>query len=285
MGDVGRREGLVRTHEQIGCHCKFGLVGDVGRGDSPSDIEVGLCSTGRFNGGCGQCEPRGHDDVRTDGHWRGADDIGRRQGSSDPRVSHDVKGLLGVRGPYTDVAVRRVHEEVGRSNFQVRADKKIFVGVGHDLGRRDSPCDIHIGLCSTGRFNGGCGQGGSGTHDDVRTDGHRRGTDDIGRRQGSGDPRVSHDVKGLLGVRGPDADVGRLGDDEGVLVSDGGRVLGRRDEEVVVRGVLDAHVGHIGIVRARLCTWLNPQPDLSGVGRRRRHPGNVTENLEGDLGA
>ena len=54
-------------------------------------------------------------------------------------------------------------------------------------------------------------------------------------------------MKGLLGVRGPDADVGRLGDDKGVLVADVGRILGRRDEEVVVRGVLDAHVGHVGI--------------------------------------
>jgi len=154
-----------------------------------------------------------------------------------------------------------------------------------DVGRRDSPGDIHVGLYAAGRFNGGCDQCGSRTNHQAGTDGHRRGTDDVGRRQGSGDPRVSHDVKGLLGVRGPDADVGRLGDDEGVLVSDVGRVLGRRDEEVVVRGVLDAHVGHIGVVRARHCTWLNPQPDLSGVGRRRRHPGNVTENLEGDLGA
>ena len=154
-----------------------------------------------------------------------------------------------------------------------------------DVGRRDSPGNIEVGLYTAWRFNGGCGQGVPRGHDDVRTDGHRRGTYDVGRRQGSGDPRVSHDVKGLLWVGRPDADVGRLGDDEGVLVAYGGRILGRRDEEVVVRGVLDAHVGHIGVVRARHCTWLNPQPDLSGVGRRRRHPGNVTENLEGDLGA
>ena len=187
--------------------------------------------------------------------------------------------------PDADVAVLRVHEEVGRPDFQVRADKKVFIGVGHDVGRREGPCDIHIGLCSTGRFNGGCGQGVPRGHHQVGTDGHRRGTDDIGRRQGSGDPRVSHDVKGLLWVGRPDADVGRLGDDEGVLVAYGGRILGRRDEEVVVRGILNAHVGHIGIVRARLCTWLNPQPQLARVGRRRRHPGNVTENLEGDLGA
>jgi len=54
-------------------------------------------------------------------------------------------------------------------------------------------------------------------------------------------------VKGLLGVRGPYADVGCLGDDKGVLVADVGGVLGRRNEEVVVRGVLYAHVGHVGI--------------------------------------
>ena len=54
-------------------------------------------------------------------------------------------------------------------------------------------------------------------------------------------------MKGLLGVRGPYADVGCLGDDKGVLVADVGGVLGRRNEEVVVRGVLYAHVGHVGI--------------------------------------
>ena len=54
-------------------------------------------------------------------------------------------------------------------------------------------------------------------------------------------------MKGLLGVRGPDADVGGRRNDKGVLVADGGGVLGCRDEEVVVRGVLYAHVGHVGI--------------------------------------
>ena len=54
-------------------------------------------------------------------------------------------------------------------------------------------------------------------------------------------------MKGLLGVRGPYTDVGRLGDDEGVLVADVGRVLGCRDEEVIVLRVLYAHVGHVGI--------------------------------------
>ena len=73
---------------------------------------------------------------------------------------------------------------------------------------------------------------------------------------------VTHDVTDHVecigGVRGPDADVGRLGDDKGALVADVGRVLGRRDEKVVVRGVLDAHVGHVGVVRACLCGRLNP---------------------------
>jgi len=55
-------------------------------------------------------------------------------------------------------------------------------------------------------------------------------------------------VKGLLGVRGPDADVGGRRNDKGVLVADVGRVLGRRDEEVILVGLsADAHVGHIAV--------------------------------------
>ena len=107
--------------------------------------------------------------------------------------------------PDADVAVLRVHEEVGRPDFQVRADKKVFIGVGHDVGRREGPCDIHIGLCSTGRFNGGCSQGVPRGHHQVGTDGHRRGTDDIGGRQCPRDPSVSHDVKGFGGVGSSDA--------------------------------------------------------------------------------
>jgi len=116
-----------------------------------------------------------------------------------------------------------------------------------DVGGRDGPSDFEVGLGARRRFNGPRGQSEPRGHHQVRTDSDGRSADDVGRRQGSSDPRVSHDVKGLLGVRGPDADVGRLGDDKGVLVADVGRILGRRDEEVVVRGVLDAHVGHVGI--------------------------------------
>ena len=96
------------------------------------------------------------------------------------------------------------------------------------------------------------------------TDGQRRTTCDRGRRQGLALDIADH-LKGRLGVRGPDADVGRLGNDEGVLVSDVGRVLGRRDEEVVARAILYAHVGHVRIGHVRLALRLNPQPQLSGI--------------------
>jgi len=108
---------------------------------------------------------------------------------------------------------------------------------------------------------------------------------DVGRREGPGDEFVADHVERTGGVRGPDADLGGLGNDKGVLVADVGRILGRRDEKVVVRGVLNAHVGHVGVVWTCLGGRLNPQPDLAGVGRWRHHPRNVAENLEGNLGA
>ena len=58
---------------------------------------------------------------------------------------------------------------------------------------------------------------------------------------------VTDHVERAGGIIRPDAHVGGRRNDEGVLYADGGRILGRRDEEVIVRGVLYAHVGHVGI--------------------------------------
>ena len=87
-------------------------------------------------------------------------------------------------------------------------------------------------------------------------------------------------MKGLGGIRRSDAYIGRTGDDKGVLVADVGRVLGRRDEEVVLTWIAtDAHVGHVGVIGVCLAIVLNPQTEHAGIGGLDRGTHQIAENF------
>jgi len=118
----------------------------------------------------------------------------------------------------------------------------------------------------------------------IRSDGQGRPPDDVGRRDGLA-LDVTHDLKGGNGVRGPDAHVGGRGDDKGVLVADVGRILWRRDEEVVgpVRP-LDTHVRHVRVGHVGFPVWLNPEPKLPRRIHGTRRCVVVAENLNRYLG-
>jgi hypothetical protein len=87
-------------------------------------------------------------------------------------------------------------------------------------------------------------------------------------------------MQGFLWVGRPDAHIGRRGDDKGVLVADVGRVLGRRDEEVVLTWIAtDAHVGHVAVTGVRLAIVLNPQTEHAGIGGLDRGTHQIAENF------